>query len=683
MNLRYLFVFAMFFVYFVSFGFGAIESVEYYKQKYGLSDEFIQGVQDIANKYGVRADALLDIIEFETDSSFSPSKLNYADGNAIGLIQFRKSTLTDINKNYGTNYNFNSLGKMSREDQLEVVDKYFDMWENKYGKDMKSDIDLAMLVFQPAKIGRDPSTVLFSEGSNAYKINKGVDLNGDGQITVGEYANAAYTKGDSKNKKDANFALILMDHEMAYSGIDYRTASTACDGIADTGLQIGCIGDDFNNIVDKSIDEGNYEYLLKIQKEYKSKGDLTAESYLRAVDKISELNDEIEQLEASGSTSDELKELRKQRDGLMQFVSNIDDTVELIFAAANDEQREDIATALSGTCNPSIWNAWCVFKKKVDLRDEVTNRVNDAVKDATNKCKADSDCSAGEYNKLLNAELEKLIAIQCSAEDLECQELKELLEEQIELNSAVDTNYGFDIISAIVRPDKASIDAAKFFGFEADYSNIPAFLRESIPSYLCMSKIEGYVDKEINTAGGVTKYGCDSQFEQEFDYSVSPPALKSDGSPNCIAVLGDIRAQKTQLTPNGKVDITYSAYIKAPGFKVNYLVAVTYIQGGDKKKVALTELNELSNKSSDKIYDHATIPINQTEGELDEGSFVIGLLAVDESNNPYLTLTAPVVTISSGDSYYDNTAGYSNSGGNSAASSNENQITTNDMLDLI
>ena len=45
-----------------------------------------------------------------------------------------------------------------------------------------------MAVLYPRAVDKDPGYVLFRKGSKAYKLNRGLDRNGDGQVTKAEAA---------------------------------------------------------------------------------------------------------------------------------------------------------------------------------------------------------------------------------------------------------------------------------------------------------------------------------------------------------------------------------------------------------------------------------------------------------------------------------------------------------------
>ena len=84
-----------------------------------------------------------------------------------------------------------ALSKMTRTEQLQYVDKYFQGTLKKGG----SLSDVYMSVLLPAAVGKPEDFVLFGEGGayggdRAYEQNKGLDANKDGKITKAEASTA-------------------------------------------------------------------------------------------------------------------------------------------------------------------------------------------------------------------------------------------------------------------------------------------------------------------------------------------------------------------------------------------------------------------------------------------------------------------------------------------------------------
>jgi peptidoglycan hydrolase-like protein with peptidoglycan-binding domain len=142
-----------------------------------VSDAFKEKVVKIAADLGTDPNFLMAIMSFETGQTFSPKKKNPASG-ATGLIQFMPTTA----KALGTS--IQKLVQMTAEEQLDVVAKYLAPFKGR----MKTLEDAYMAVLFPKGVGKGSGFVLFKKPSVQFKQNKGLDLNGDGLITVGEAA---------------------------------------------------------------------------------------------------------------------------------------------------------------------------------------------------------------------------------------------------------------------------------------------------------------------------------------------------------------------------------------------------------------------------------------------------------------------------------------------------------------
>ena len=140
------------------------------------SEAFRKKVLEIADRLLIDPNFLMAIMSFETGATFDPKIKNAAGSGATGLIQFMPSTA----KGLGTT--IAALEKMTAVAQLDFVEKYF---EPRKGKLLTIE-DAYMAVLYPKGIGKGKDFVLFEEGSKQYKQNIGLDVSGDGKITVGE-----------------------------------------------------------------------------------------------------------------------------------------------------------------------------------------------------------------------------------------------------------------------------------------------------------------------------------------------------------------------------------------------------------------------------------------------------------------------------------------------------------------
>lgn len=143
-----------------------------------VPDGFKRKVIEIAERLGMEPDHLMAIMAFETGRSFDPSIVNRAGSGATGLIQFMPATALDLGTTTA------ALARMSAIDQLDYVETYLAPYRGRIG-----DIQSAyMAVLYPRAIGKPSGHVLFRKGSRAYKLNRGLDRNGDGRITKQEAA---------------------------------------------------------------------------------------------------------------------------------------------------------------------------------------------------------------------------------------------------------------------------------------------------------------------------------------------------------------------------------------------------------------------------------------------------------------------------------------------------------------
>jgi len=137
--------------------------------------EFASRVNQLGDKYNVNPMALMAIMQFETGSTFSTNIRNAAGSGATGLIQFMPSTARAL----GTTTD--ELAGMTRVEQMDYVEAYFDQFGSKIqGGEVD---DLYMAVLWPAAIGKPDGYAIFQQGTRAYEQNAGLDTNGDGTVT--------------------------------------------------------------------------------------------------------------------------------------------------------------------------------------------------------------------------------------------------------------------------------------------------------------------------------------------------------------------------------------------------------------------------------------------------------------------------------------------------------------------
>jgi hypothetical protein len=151
-----------------------------------VSQAFRDKVRQIASNLGCDPDFLMAAMAFETGESFSPSIKNGAGSGATGLIQFMPTTAQRLGTTVA------DLAKMSAEDQLDYVEKYFVPFKGR----LASLEDVYMAILWPAAVGKPNTYVLFSRSTRprAYSQNQGLDLNRDGDITRQEAASLVQSK---------------------------------------------------------------------------------------------------------------------------------------------------------------------------------------------------------------------------------------------------------------------------------------------------------------------------------------------------------------------------------------------------------------------------------------------------------------------------------------------------------
>jgi peptidoglycan hydrolase-like protein with peptidoglycan-binding domain len=136
-----------------------------------VTSEFIEIVEEMAERLETQPEYLLAAMSFETGGRFDPAIQNKI--GATGLIQFLKGTAAGL----GTTTD--KLAKMTSVAQLEYVEKYLKPFKGKL--DSLEAVYTSILSGSPKK----PDTVLFKAGTPAYKLNP-LDWNNDGEITAAE-----------------------------------------------------------------------------------------------------------------------------------------------------------------------------------------------------------------------------------------------------------------------------------------------------------------------------------------------------------------------------------------------------------------------------------------------------------------------------------------------------------------
>lgn len=145
-----------------------------------VSQTFRDRVAWCADALDTPIEYLMAVMAFESAGTFRADIRNFAGSGATGLIQFMPATA----RNLGTTVD--DLAKMTPEDQLNYVYKYFEPYKGR----LKTLSDVYMAVLWPRAIGEPEDYVLWDEKVRpiTYRQNAGLDANRDGKITKGEAA---------------------------------------------------------------------------------------------------------------------------------------------------------------------------------------------------------------------------------------------------------------------------------------------------------------------------------------------------------------------------------------------------------------------------------------------------------------------------------------------------------------
>lgn len=147
-----------------------------------VTPAFIAEVEAMAERLDTRPEYLLAVMSFETGGSFSPSIQNPST-DATGLIQFLPSTARGLGSSVA------DLQAMTATEQLAVVEQYFQQYEGQLGT-----LEGVYTSVLSGRARPDPNAVLFSQGSEAYRLNSGLDFDANGSVTSGEATSAVASR---------------------------------------------------------------------------------------------------------------------------------------------------------------------------------------------------------------------------------------------------------------------------------------------------------------------------------------------------------------------------------------------------------------------------------------------------------------------------------------------------------
>ena len=162
--------------------------------------DFINKVKEIAPRVVLDSNWLMAIMNFESAGTFSPSITNSL--GYVGLIQVGESA----RKTLGVTQE--QLKAMSAVEQLDYVEKYYNMYKGKY----KSYVDAYFAVFFPLAIGKPDDWVIEGGGLTAkqiYDANPAFANVKDGKLRVWEVKKTMIERLPSQWLKDGSFSLII------------------------------------------------------------------------------------------------------------------------------------------------------------------------------------------------------------------------------------------------------------------------------------------------------------------------------------------------------------------------------------------------------------------------------------------------------------------------------------------
>lgn len=145
---------------------------------------FVDEITQISERLKIKPDWLMVCICFETARTFRSNVRNKYSGS-VGLIQFIPSTAYRLGTTPG------KLAAMNPVEQLYYVEKYFAPYAGK----MFSVYDCYIVIFAPYFLGKPESQILYrSDGKTEldrrrYRLNKVLDVNRDGLITIRDVQN--------------------------------------------------------------------------------------------------------------------------------------------------------------------------------------------------------------------------------------------------------------------------------------------------------------------------------------------------------------------------------------------------------------------------------------------------------------------------------------------------------------
>ena len=165
---------------------------------------FVEKVKEIAPRIGVDPNWLMAIMYFESAGTFNPSITNSL--GYVGLIQFGASARKTLGVSKA------KLQSMSAVEQLDYVEKYFNLYKGKY----KTYIDTYFAVFFPLAIGKPDDWIIQGGGLTAkqiYDANPAFRNVKDGKLRVWEVKKTMLEKLPKEWLNDGSFSLVVKSYK--------------------------------------------------------------------------------------------------------------------------------------------------------------------------------------------------------------------------------------------------------------------------------------------------------------------------------------------------------------------------------------------------------------------------------------------------------------------------------------
>ena len=155
------------------------------KASYHVTDlnAFEFKVRHVSQQLDIPPEWLMAVMYLE--SKFDPSIKNLRGSGATGLIQFMVPTVRELNDRLGTEYYMSDIQRMPAHVQLDLVREYLQTVRERYGE-FDSLTDLYLGILYPRAISQDFCYALFAKPTKQYDMNRGLDENRDGVVTVSD-----------------------------------------------------------------------------------------------------------------------------------------------------------------------------------------------------------------------------------------------------------------------------------------------------------------------------------------------------------------------------------------------------------------------------------------------------------------------------------------------------------------